>query len=178
MTKPTNELAWQTIALVGASSGIGLATARAAASQNAHVIMISRSPTNLKETAKSVQGNPRLVAWDMLDRGVVNHVIASIVRFGKALALELAPVRVNVVMPGAVDTPLHGNQREGVKVWAESLLAGRFGQPEDVAKAILFLIPNAKINFRNGKRTEMEGGKSPMKVGDRKSHSFGEKKTH
>jgi hypothetical protein len=39
-----------------------------------------------------------------------------------------------------------------------------------------WIIPNAKINFRNGKGTEMEGGRKPDESGERNSHSFGEKK--
>src|SRR5262249_35077072 len=38
---------------------------------------------------------------------VLAAVNASVVSFGKALALELTPIRVNVVMPDIVDTPRH-----------------------------------------------------------------------
>lgn len=70
---------------------------------------------------------------------------ASIVSFGRALVLELAPIRVNVVMPGAVDTPLHGENRSKVRTWAQSLPARYFGQPEDIAEAILFLMMNPYV---------------------------------
>ena len=70
----------------------------------------------------------------------------SLLSFGKALALELAPIRVNVLMSGVVDTPIHAGRREEMKAWAEKdLLARRFGQPEDIAHAIEFLMTNPYV---------------------------------
>ena len=51
-----SELSSQTVAVVGASSGIGLAAARAAAARGARVIMLSRSQARLDEAAASVTG--------------------------------------------------------------------------------------------------------------------------
>ncbi|AUX34161.1 MULTISPECIES: SDR family NAD(P)-dependent oxidoreductase [Sorangium] len=73
-----SELSNQTVVVVGASSGIGLAAARAAASRGAHVVMLSRSQPRLDEAAESVVGTRRAVAMDMLDPGVVDRVIGSI----------------------------------------------------------------------------------------------------
>ncbi|PAP96792.1 SDR family oxidoreductase [Mesorhizobium wenxiniae] len=68
---------------------------------------------------------------------------ASIPGFGKALARELSPVRVTVVMAGLVDTPINSARREQSATWAEtSLPARRFGQPEDLADAIIFAMHN------------------------------------
>jgi NAD(P)-dependent dehydrogenase (short-subunit alcohol dehydrogenase family) len=71
----------------------------------------------------------------------------SLISFGKALALELAPRRVNVLMSGVVDTPIVvPSQRAATKAWAErSLLVRRFGQPEDIAHAIEFLMSNPYV---------------------------------
>ncbi|MEJ7650223.1 MAG: SDR family oxidoreductase [Nakamurella sp.] len=69
---------------------------------------------------------------------------ASIVGLGKALAVELAPVRVNVVMSGLVDTPIHDHDRDALAEWAGvQLPARRLGQPEDLADAALFLMTNS-----------------------------------
>ena len=76
---------------------------------------------------------------------VLSAANASIAAFGRALALELAPIRVNIVMPGPVDTPLHGDRRTTVKTWTESLPAEHFGQPEDIAEVILLLMTNPYI---------------------------------
>jgi NAD(P)-dependent dehydrogenase (short-subunit alcohol dehydrogenase family) len=50
-----------------------------------------------------------------------------------------------VISPGVVDTPVwNTSQREAIKIWAESkdLPAQRFGQPGDIAHAVLFLMTN------------------------------------
>lgn len=66
---------------------------------------------------------------------------ASVTGLGRALALELAPVRVNVLMSGVVDTAIHAHDREELQAWAErELPARRLGQPEDLADAALFLM--------------------------------------
>ncbi len=67
---------------------------------------------------------------------------ASVVSFGKALALELAPIRVNIVMPDVVDTPRHSANRDFVRARTESLPARYLGQPEDIADGIVFLMTN------------------------------------
>ena len=61
------------------------------------------------------------------------------------LAAELAPVRVNAVAPGAIDTPwwsfLEEEQRRAqFAAIGDSLPAGRVGRPEEVADAIRYLI--------------------------------------
>jgi len=47
---------------------------------------------------------------------VLAAVNAAVITFGQALALELSPIRVNVVAPGVVDTAVwSGEQRERIK---------------------------------------------------------------
>ena len=72
----------QVVAIVGASSGIGLATARAAALQGAQVIMISQGREKLEEAARTVEGVSRPVTMDMLDRPGVEKT------FGELGALD------------------------------------------------------------------------------------------
>jgi NAD(P)-dependent dehydrogenase (short-subunit alcohol dehydrogenase family) len=72
--------------------------------------------------------------------------------FTRALALELAPIRVNVVSPGTIDTPLRASmpesaRREMLAKTAASLPVRRVGEGEDVAQQILALI---KIGFATG----------------------------
>jgi NAD(P)-dependent dehydrogenase (short-subunit alcohol dehydrogenase family) len=79
---------------------------------------------------------------------IANGALESMVR---ALALELAPVRVNAVSPGWVDTPVWDNiatpetKRERLTAMAARLPGGRIGQPDDIANAISFLIRDAFI---------------------------------
>ncbi|KYG09337.1 hypothetical protein BE21_01630 [Sorangium cellulosum] len=76
--------------------------------------------------------------------------------FGKALSLELAPIRVNVLMSGVVDTAIHAGRREQMKAWAEKdLLVRRFGQPEDIAHASEFLMTNP---YMTGHTLTVDGG--------------------
>ncbi len=68
----------------------------------------------------------------------------------RALAVELAPVRVNTVCPGMIATPMldriFGDQRDArFAAVAGRLPVGRIGAPEDVASAILLLAPNPTI---------------------------------
>jgi NAD(P)-dependent dehydrogenase (short-subunit alcohol dehydrogenase family) len=74
---------------------------------------------------------------------------ASIVSFAKALAVELAPVRINCLMPGPVETSLHGENLERVRAWASTLPAQHFGQPQDIAQATILLITNPYITGHN-----------------------------
>jgi NAD(P)-dependent dehydrogenase (short-subunit alcohol dehydrogenase family) len=66
------------------------------------------------------------------------------------LAAELAPLRVNAVSPGVVDTPWWDAQgpemRQSVfEHFSSWLPAGRIGRPEDVAAAIVALATNGYI---------------------------------
>ena len=76
------------------------------------------------------------------------------------LALELSPIRVNAVSPGIIDTAWWDmwpkEQRQGVfNQISASTPAGRVGQPEDIAHAILFLLENT---FMTGTVIECDGG--------------------
>ena len=74
--------------------------------------------------------------------------------FARALALDLAPIRVNTITPGYVDTPLFddllGAERDAVlDAAAERLPVKRIGQPEEIADAVLFLMGNGYVNGIN-----------------------------
>ncbi len=76
------------------------------------------------------------------------------------LAVELAPLRINAVSPGVIDTPwwdrVPQEQRrtlfEGISA---TTLAGRVGRPEDVAAAIVSLATNG---FITGVVLDVQGG--------------------
>lgn len=87
----------------------------------------------------------------------VNGALESLAR---ALAVELAPVRVNVVSPGWVDTPIWDTlagetKAERLAAMAEKLPAGRIGHPDDIAEAFLAVIRNG---FMTGTVVHVDGG--------------------
>jgi NAD(P)-dependent dehydrogenase (short-subunit alcohol dehydrogenase family) len=83
-------------------------------------------------------------------RGTVGlaAVNGAIERIVSPLAAEFAPVRVNAVAPGAIDTPwwsfLAEEERQSqFESMAKGLPAGRVGRAEEVAEAIRYLIDRA-----------------------------------
>lgn len=80
--------------------------------------------------------------------------------FTRALAVELAPVRVNAVSPGVVRTPLWGAMSEAdreamYKSVGMALPVGRVGNAEDVAKTYLYLMHE---DFSTGQVIVVDGG--------------------
>jgi NAD(P)-dependent dehydrogenase (short-subunit alcohol dehydrogenase family) len=94
---------------------------------------------------------------DAVLQGAINAALEALAR---GLALELAPVRVNAVSPGLIATPLWSGMREEKR---EAMFAGaaaslpvrRFGRPEDIANAVLFL---ATTPFATGSTVRVDGG--------------------
>jgi NAD(P)-dependent dehydrogenase (short-subunit alcohol dehydrogenase family) len=89
--------------------------------------------------------------------GSANAAVAALVPI---LAAELKPIRVNGVSPGVIDTPWWDVFPEGQKhamfeTYAAKTPVGRVGRPEDVAKAIAFLIAD---NFMTGHVLICDGG--------------------
>ncbi|MBW8698618.1 Aklaviketone reductase DauE [Streptomyces sp. MBT84] len=85
--------------------------------------------------------------------GAVNTVVRS-------LAVELAPIRVNAVSPGTIDTGAWDALGEQKKAELFARLsaanpAGRIGTPQDVAHAVLFAMTNT---FMTGVSLSVDGG--------------------
>lgn len=89
----------------------------------------------------------------------------------RALAIELAPdeIRVNAVLPGAVDTQmLHAgltrwhlqgaDVQELMRDLGRRTVIGRVGQPEEIAQAILFLADKEHSSFITGQALVVDGG--------------------
>jgi NAD(P)-dependent dehydrogenase (short-subunit alcohol dehydrogenase family) len=78
----------------------------------------------------------------------------------KTLSLELAPIRVNVVSPGVIDTPLFDNLPDDARAAtfdgvAARLPLGRIGDPDEVARAVEYLIGNP---YSTGAVVDVDGG--------------------
>ena len=228
-------LSGKTVVIIGGSSGIGLATAKAAANLNAKVIVASRNLERVKRaqteigpasegfqldisqeeevkafftqigpfdhlttpggvtksgklfeqsTAEAQQsfankfwgqyfaakygaplirtgGSIVLISGLYSQRPSSSSTIPSAVNsalqgLGRALAVELAPIRVNICCPGLIDTPRHPpEKRKSFPSIAKSFPARRIGQAEDVAQTILHLMSNA---FTTGTTAFIDGG--------------------
>jgi NAD(P)-dependent dehydrogenase (short-subunit alcohol dehydrogenase family) len=91
---------------------------------------------------------------------VAASVCGTIEALTRALAIELAPIRVNVVSPGVLRTNLwqnmDANQREQLyESVGKSLPVGRVGEAHDVAQAYLFLMQEG---FSTGQTVVVDGG--------------------
>ena len=89
--------------------------------------------------------------------GAANGAIESPAR---SLALELAPVRVNAVSPGIIDTPIRAAMSEAARLdmlakMAAALPVGRVGVGEDIARQILAFMT---IGFATGSIVYIDGG--------------------
>lgn len=87
-------------------------------------------------------------------------VNGAITQMAQTLAKELAPLRVNVVSPGLVDTPAYDGMAAQAKAAmfagaAQSLPVGRTGTSDDIAQAIIYLLGNG---FTTGAILDVDGG--------------------
>jgi NAD(P)-dependent dehydrogenase (short-subunit alcohol dehydrogenase family) len=89
----------------------------------------------------------------------------------RAMAIEFAPdnIRVNSVLPGAVDTPMlraglgrghlgGENVQDRLDNLARKTVNGRVGRPEEIASAIYFLADNQQSSFMTGQALVIDGG--------------------
>jgi NAD(P)-dependent dehydrogenase (short-subunit alcohol dehydrogenase family) len=236
---PHEQLAGQTVVVIGGSAGIGLETARRARAEGAELILTGRDPERLRSAAQEL-GAAGTASFDANDaaaleaffaglEGPIDQVMATagqpyysplaemdfeqarrsfadlpmqmlgVARFGAPrmrpggtlifvggtggrhtdvglgvisavtlglpalaanLALEIAPVRVNLIAAGFVDTPLSARllgegleaRREQLR---ETLPIGRVVEPEDVAALAVHLMANTALT---GGTYDVDGG--------------------
>ncbi|MBE7380635.1 MAG: SDR family oxidoreductase [Leptolyngbya sp. SIO1E4] len=232
-----NALQGQKIVVIGGSSGIGFAIAKAAAEADALVTISGRSAQKLEDALADIEQDILAYPMDLTQEssimdffrreGTVDHLViagssvtsgafyelpiadamrsmdskfwgpyraiktaqmqptgsitlfsgvlsrkpapgmvavaainAAVEGLGRALAVELAPIRVNVISPGLVKTPAYSGipeaQREAMyQNTAAQLPTGRVGEPEDVAAMALQLMMNP---YLTGTVIDIDGG--------------------
>jgi NAD(P)-dependent dehydrogenase (short-subunit alcohol dehydrogenase family) len=89
--------------------------------------------------------------------GITNGAVDFLTRW---LAVELAPIRVNAISPGVIDTGAWDAMGEdGKRDYFEHIAAhnpaGRIGTPDDIAAAVLFAMTNT---FMTGVTLKIDGG--------------------
>ena len=98
------------------------------------------------------------------ERGLPGYPVYSIAKAGlvamtKILAKELGPsVRVNAVAPGAILWPEKAFSEQEKRDILQRVALKRTGEPEDIAKAVRFLIQDA--DYMTGQILTVDGGRS------------------
>jgi len=93
----------------------------------------------------------------------------ALVALTRAAALDMASdgIRVNAVLPGAVDTPMlragmaaraDRSVEESMRILSEKTPLGRIGRAEEIAEAILFLADGDRSSFITGQLLLVDGG--------------------
>ena len=84
--------------------------------------------------------------------------------YTKNVALELAPhdIAVNGVAPGGIATPgvaaMSGTSSDDIRAAGSAVPMGRWGEPDDIAKAVLFLASELST-YMTGSMVVVDGGK-------------------
>ncbi|CZR58516.1 related to enoyl-[acyl-carrier-protein] reductase 1 [Phialocephala subalpina] len=116
------------------------------------------APSYLK---KSYTSSITLTGGRVADKPIPNYALYSTLASGlhglvKALALELAPIRVNLVSPGATKTEMWGEMRDVIaEKMGEKALLGKVGSAEEVAECFGYLMRNGDAT---GTVVRSEGG--------------------
>jgi len=132
--------------------------------RNAHPLMRGRSAAIVNVSSVHALATSANIAAYAASKGAL-HALT------RALAIELAPddIRVNAVLPGAVDTNMlrSGLNRGHLSADSQDALLqelarrhvlGRVGQPEEIAQAILFLADGSRSSFMTGQALVVDGG--------------------
>jgi NAD(P)-dependent dehydrogenase (short-subunit alcohol dehydrogenase family) len=101
----------------------------------------------------ALRGSPRGVHYAASKGGVLSLT--------RAMALELAPyrIRVNAIAPGLTDTaqPRYGSSEAEIAEMARSIPLGRMAQPDEIARAAVFLASD-NAGFVTGQTLHVNGG--------------------
>jgi NAD(P)-dependent dehydrogenase (short-subunit alcohol dehydrogenase family) len=94
------------------------------------------------------------------NQSALSCVGASVENMVRCLAVEMAPIRVNVVSPGTISTAmfdgLGGDRDATLEKMTATHLIKRAGQSEEVAAGLLFVMQN---NFVTGTTVDVDGGR-------------------
>ncbi|KAH8697352.1 hypothetical protein BGW36DRAFT_378508 [Talaromyces proteolyticus] len=133
----------------------------------AGILMLAKHAPTYMEAGP--QASITLTTGTMLFKPLKDHVAGigsagAVDATARALSISLAPLRVNVVAPGAIDTELLqsiGGENEAVKnatyqMFRDTNLLGILGRPEDTAESYLYLM---KDRFITGQTILTDGGR-------------------
>jgi len=145
-----DEADWEALVAVNATAPLFLATAALPWLRPRRGVILNVS------TGASLKPVPGYAAYGA-SKAALNHLT-------RTLALEAAPdVRVNLICPGGVDTPIFGTflsppeVAEAYRAYEEHTPLGRMGRPLDVARAAVFLASDA-AEWITGATLTVDGG--------------------
>jgi NAD(P)-dependent dehydrogenase (short-subunit alcohol dehydrogenase family) len=172
------------VLIVGGSSDIAAALATDLLQEGARVTLAGRDLEKTAIAAKAIVDEVRTVALDLSDEesiqaaadqvkaaGGLDHLVsvaverankpvaASVSALASALAVELAPIRVNAVSPGVIATSVWNtavpDKHHLFQRYAASAPARRVGEASDVSAAARALLINP---FITGETLHVDGG--------------------
>ena len=127
--------------------------------------------TAIKHAAKQIREGGSIALTD----GMIAHrarkgaaistaMAGAIEHLTRALAVELAPIRVNAVCPGAIRTDVWNvipaeQREERMKRMTERLPIKRIGEPDEVAEAYLYLM---RGGYTTGQVLRVDGGQTAI----------------
>lgn len=90
---------------------------------------------------------------------ILSAINAAVEGFSRGLAISLAPIRINTIAPGIIDTPVYDGIDEATKnlfkQFTDILIVKRMGEAKEVAQAALYLVEN---NYVTGTTLYVDGG--------------------
>jgi len=97
-----------------------------------------------------------------LGRSAYGASKGAVIALTKIMAVELAPamIRVNAVSPGPIETPMVREWHDEAtrERWLAKVALRRYGEPDEIAGAILFLIDPAASSYVTGQVLAVDGG--------------------
>lgn len=97
-----------------------------------------------------------------LGRSAYGASKGALVTLTKIMAVELADdlIRVNAIAPGPIETPMvKENHTTATRAeWQRTVPMRRYGQPEEIASAIAFLLDDRQSSYITGQILAVDGG--------------------
>ena len=153
--------------VTGGASGIGLAAATRFARLGMNVCIADHDASRLREAgrrssavAQAGAANIMIKATDVSRAEDVIELEHAVRSFARTWLVDLKErkIRVNVLSPGTIDTPILDPLGPDAKKYFASLIPrGEIGRPEEIATAALFLASNDS-SFVNGIELFVDGG--------------------
>ncbi|MGO4713396.1 SDR family oxidoreductase [Bradyrhizobium sp. 2TAF24] len=124
------------------------------------LLAIKAAAPRLREGGSITLTSAQLSTRPIAAGAVLAAAVSGVEALARALALELAPIRINALAPGLIDTPLLDGllgdaKRQVLEASAASVPVRRVGRPQDVAQAALLLMTNG---FITGEVLHVDGG--------------------